>query len=339
MSLEVGKSRLESLGEVEETADLLRYYADAMAQNGGYVRQLGRLNPEDETENNYSILRPYGVWAVISPFNFPMALAAAPIAAALVTGNTVVFKGAPDTPYLGWKTAELFANAGLPDGVFNGILGPDDTLAQRILDHPDVDGFTFTGSYPVGMKVLQAAHRGPGSAPGSHRDGRQESDADFASCRSRQGRAGGHACRVWSRRPEVFGLLTRYIEEAVYERFKAKLLELTETIVVGDPTARAPFMGAVINQEAYDRFKMVAEKASNDGTILTGGKVLTEGDLSKGYFVTPTIIEGLPEDHELVRNELFLPVLHLTPVSSLEEGMKLANRDRVWPDCRRLQRG
>jgi 1-pyrroline-5-carboxylate dehydrogenase len=325
MSLEVGKSRLESLGEVEETADLLRYYADAMAQNGGYVRQLGRLNPEDETENNYSILRPYGVWAVISPFNFPMALAAAPIAAALVTGNTVVFKGAPDTPYLGWKTAELFANAGLPDGVFNGILGPDDTLAQRILDHPDVDGFTFTGSYPVGMKVLQAAHRGPVPRPAVIEMGgknptliSRHADLDKAALGVMRAAFGldGQKCSACSR---------AYIEEAVYERFKAKLLELTETIVVGDPTARAPFMGAVINQEAYDRFKMVAEKASNDGTILTGGKVLTEGDLSKGYFVTPTIIEGLPEDHELVRNELFLPVLHLTPVSSLEEGMKLAN--------------
>jgi 1-pyrroline-5-carboxylate dehydrogenase len=325
MSLEVGKSRLESLGEVEETADLLRYYADAMEQNEGYVRKLGRLNPDDDRENNYSVLRPYGVWAVISPFNFPMALAAAPIAAALVTGNTVVFKGAPDTPFLGWKTAELFANAGLPPGVFNSILGPDETLAQRILDHPDVNGFTFTGSYPVGMKVLEAAHRGPIPRPAVIEMGgknptliSRKADLDKAALGVMRAAFGldGQKCSACSR---------AYIEEQAYEPFKSKLIEITEKIVVGDPTAREPFMGTVINQEAYDRFKTVAEMASNDGTILTGGKVLTDGEMANGYFVTPTVIEGLAEDHELVRTELFLPVVHLTPVKSMEEGMKLAN--------------
>ena len=91
------------------------------------------------------MLNPYGVWAVISPFNFPMALAGAPIAAALVTGNTVVFKGAPQTPYMAWKTAELFAEAGLPAGVFNAVYGPNETVGQTLLDSSLVDGITFTG--------------------------------------------------------------------------------------------------------------------------------------------------------------------------------------------------
>ena len=325
MSLEVGKSRLESLGEVEETADLLRYYADDMEKNEGYLRRLGRLNPDDETENNFSILRPYGVWAVISPFNFPMALSAAPVAAALVTGNTVVFKGAPDTPFNGWKMAELFIEAGLPPGVFNSIQGPDETLAQRILDHPDVSGFTFTGSYPVGMKVLEAAHRGPVPRPAVIEMGgknptviSRKADLDKAAMGVMRAAFGldGQKCSACSR---------VYIEELAYEPFKEKLIGLTEKIVIGDPTERAPFMGTVINQEAYDRFKDVVEKASNDGRILTGGNVLTEGDFGKGYYVTPTVIEGLPEDHEIVRNELFLPVVHVTPITSVEEGMTLAN--------------
>ncbi|MCB9139116.1 MAG: aldehyde dehydrogenase family protein [Caldilineaceae bacterium] len=329
MTLEVGKSRLEALGEVEETADLLRYYADDMEKNEGYVRRLGRLNPDDEQENNYSILRPYGVWAVISPFNFPMALAGAPIAAALVTGNTVVFKGAPDTPFNGWKTAELFADAGLPPGVFNSILGPDNTLAQRILDNPDVAGFTFTGSYPVGMKVLEAAHQGPIPRPTVIEMGgknptiiSRHADLDMAATGVMRAAFGldGQKCSACSR---------VYIEEPVYAEFRARLLDKTEGILVGDPAEREPFMGTVINQRAYDRFKDVAEKASQDGVIVTGGKVLTEGDFAKGYYVTPTIIEGLPEDHELVRNELFLPVVHLTPVASLEEGMAFAN-DTVY---------
>ena len=93
MVFEVGKSRLEALGEVEETADLLRYYANAMEKNQGYINEMGKLSPDDPGEHNYSVLCPYGVWVVISPFNFPMALSAAPIAAALVSGNTIVFKG------------------------------------------------------------------------------------------------------------------------------------------------------------------------------------------------------------------------------------------------------
>jgi 1-pyrroline-5-carboxylate dehydrogenase len=160
MILEVGKSRLEALGEVEESADLLRYYADSMEKNRGFVNELGKLNPDDPKERNYSILRPYGVWVVISPFNFPMALSAAPIAAALVTGNTVVFKGASDTCYTGWKTAELFAEAGLPPGVFNYVSGPGSTVGQELLDNPDVDGWTFTGSYEVGMRVAKRGGEG-----------------------------------------------------------------------------------------------------------------------------------------------------------------------------------
>jgi 1-pyrroline-5-carboxylate dehydrogenase len=158
---EVGKNRLEALGEVEETVDLLYYYADSMEKNNGFVNEMGRLNPADEQERNYSILRPHGAWVVISPFNFPMALSAAPIAAALVTGNTVVFKGSPETPYTSGKVAELFVEAGLPPGVFNSVFGPDEVVGQELLDNPAVDGWTFTGSYPVGMKVLRSATSGP----------------------------------------------------------------------------------------------------------------------------------------------------------------------------------
>ncbi len=92
MVFEVGKNRIEALGEVQETVDLLEYYADSMEKNNGFITEMGKYNPDDPKEQNFSLLKPYGVWVVISPFNFPMALSAAPIAAALLTGNTVVFK-------------------------------------------------------------------------------------------------------------------------------------------------------------------------------------------------------------------------------------------------------
>lgn len=325
MILEVGKSRLEALGEVEETADLLRYYADSMEKNKGFVNELGKLNPNDPKERNYSVLRPYGVWVVISPFNFPMALAGAPISAALVTGNTVVFKGASDTSYIGWKTAELFAEAGFPPGVFNYVSGPGRTVGQELLDNPNVDGWTFTGSYEVGMNVVKRGGAGVYPRPAIVEMGGKNptivsktADINKAALGIMRSAFGldGQKCSACSR---------VYIEEEVYDQFKAKLLELTKAIKVGDPTERDTFMGTVINKGAFEDYQKFVARARADQAVLYGGNVLTEGEFAKGYFVEPAILEGLPEDHELVRNELFLPILHLAKVKTLDEAMQKAN--------------
>jgi 1-pyrroline-5-carboxylate dehydrogenase len=329
MIQEVGKSRLEALGEVEETADLLRYYADSMEKNSGFVNELGKLNPDDPKEKNFSVLRPYGVWAVISPFNFPMALSAAPIAAALVTGNTVVFKGSSDTPYNGWKTAELFAEAGLPVGVFNYVSGPGGTVGQELLDNPGIDGWTFTGSYDVGMMVYGTAAHGAYPRPAIIEMGGKNptivsSTADLNRAATGVMRAAfgmdGQKCSACSR---------VYVQEDVYDEFKAKLLEMTRAAKVADPTRRDAFMGTVINKKAYEDYQRFVDKARADGEVLVGGGVLTEGEFSKGYFVEPAIVEGLPEDHELARTELFLPILHIAKTKTLEEAMEKAN-DTVY---------
>ena len=118
MSFEVGKNRLEALGDVEETADLIRYYCDSMEANDGFRV---KLKAETPRHHNRSVLKPYGVWAVISPFNFPCALAGGPSGGALVAGNTVVFKPATDTPYTGWLLTTCFRDAGVPAGVFNFV--------------------------------------------------------------------------------------------------------------------------------------------------------------------------------------------------------------------------
>jgi 1-pyrroline-5-carboxylate dehydrogenase len=325
MILEVGKSRLEALGEVEEAADLLRYYAASMENNNGFVNEMGKLRPADPEEHNFSVLTPYGVWVVISPFNFPMALSAAPIAAALVTGNTVVFKGALETPYNGWKTAELFIEAGLPPGVFNSVLGPDETVGQTLLDSPDVNGWTFTGSYEVGMKVLRNATRGPYPRPAIVEMGGKNptivsktADLDKAATGVTRAAFGmdGQKCSACSR---------VYVQGEIYDAFKNRLIEKTKAIKVGDPAARDVFMGTVSHKEAYDKYRQYMKKARVDGQVLVGGNVLTAGNMAKGYFVEPTIIEGLPEDHELVKNELFVPILHLAKVKTLDEAMEKSN--------------
>ncbi|HZH04823.1 MAG TPA: aldehyde dehydrogenase family protein, partial [Myxococcaceae bacterium] len=152
MSLETGKNRLESLGDVEESADLLRYYAAQVEDADGYLKPLNRLSPREDTR---SVLRPYGVFAVISPFNFPLALAAGMSAGALLGGNAVLLKPSEETP---WSAEALFhalRDAGLPEGLFQLLYGHGETLGAALVRHPGVDGVAFTGSKQVGLDILR----------------------------------------------------------------------------------------------------------------------------------------------------------------------------------------
>nr|NIN95537.1 aldehyde dehydrogenase family protein [Anaerolineae bacterium]NIQ78523.1 aldehyde dehydrogenase family protein [Anaerolineae bacterium] len=116
-----------------------------------------------------------------------------------------------------------------------------------------------------------------------------------------------------------------YVQEGVYEEFKTRLVEMTRAIKVGDPTQRYTFMGPLINRKAYANYQQYVKMARADGTVLFGGNVLTKGEFARGYFVEPTVVEGLPEDHELVKKELFLPILHIAKVKTLDEAMEKAN--------------
>ena len=144
MAYEVGKNRIEALGEVEESADLIRYYSQTMEDNEGYDHPMGNLG--DATVHTRSVLRPHGVFAVISPFNFPMALAAGPTSAAMMAGNTVVLKPASASPLSAVKLIEAYRDAGVPDGVVNLVMGPGDVVGQALQDHPGIDGIVFTGA-------------------------------------------------------------------------------------------------------------------------------------------------------------------------------------------------
>src|SRR5512142_1283440 len=154
-TLEVGKNRMESLGDIAETADLVRYACSQMEENDGFVVEMGKDPLVGYDATNISILRPYGVWLVVSPFNFPWALTGGPSAAALVAGNTLVIKPATDTAWVVRMLAECFRDAGLSEGVCNFVTGPGRTLGQALVDSPEVDGVTFTGSFDVGMKMFQ----------------------------------------------------------------------------------------------------------------------------------------------------------------------------------------
>src|SRR5213076_2063231 len=165
MSLEVGKNRMEALGEVQETADFFNLYADDYAGHNGFDNPLPDDPLLDFCTHNRSVMKPYGVWVVVAPYNFPFALAGGPVAAALITGNTVVLKTASDTPWSGRLLADCLRDAGIPRGVFNYLNGGGSVVGEALLNHPNTAGITFTGSFDVGMHIYRSMANGPYPRP------------------------------------------------------------------------------------------------------------------------------------------------------------------------------
>jgi 1-pyrroline-5-carboxylate dehydrogenase len=325
LALEVGKNRMESLGDIAETADLIRYACYQMEKNEGYVVEMGRDPLVGYTATNFSALRPYGVWLVISPFNFPSALTGGPSGAALVAGNTIVIKPATDTPWVVRLLAECFRDAGLPDGVCNYVTGPGSTLGKALIENPNVDGVTFTGSFDVGMSIFREFAKGRYVRPAILELGgknpaivSRNADVERAAIGIVRSAFGlqGQKCSACSR---VF------VEEPLYDQLVEKLVELTNKLVVGDPTEREVYMGPVINHSSYKDFQDFTEELSQAGTFLTGGKILTDGDLSKGYFCAPTLVADVPLEHRLWKHEMFVPITTIAKVGDLDKAMQLAN--------------
>jgi 1-pyrroline-5-carboxylate dehydrogenase len=322
MTFEVGKNRLVSLGDVEEAADLLRYYSDEMEKNDGFVKPMGSLS---DTEHTRSVLKPHGVWAVISPFNFPMALSGGPCAGALIAGNTVILKPSSDAPLLGWKFGEALREAGIPDGVFNFVTGPGETVGAELQENPDIDGMVFTGSYEVGMKLYKGFTQDfprpiitemGGKNPAIVTANANLDEAAEGVVRSAFG-FDGQKCSALSR---------VYVDRRVADQFVDKVVERTKQIAVGDPTRRENWMGPVINRRAVDKFEQAVDEAKADGgTVAVGGEVLRDGDTGRGYYPAPTVVTGLPTTHRLFRDELFVPFLVVGEVDSLDEALTLAN--------------
>jgi len=326
MALEVGKNRMESLGDVQETADLMYWPTQMMEENKGFTKPMGKDPLTGWDSTNVSVLRPYGVWLVVSPFNFPFALTGGPTGAALVAGNTVVIKPATDTAWIVRLYAECLRDAGIPDGVFNFVTGPGSTLGQALVDSKDVDGATFTGSFDVGMKmyrdfasrnyvrpiILELGGKNPAIVS---RNANLE-DAATGIVRSAFGLQ-GQKCSAASR---------VIVEEPVYDELVAKLKAKTDALVIGDPTEQATYLGPVINKGSYQEFKDFTEEISGaGGNFLTGGHVKSGGMFDKGYFCEPTLVTDLPFEHRLWKHEMFLPITTIGKVGNLDEAMTIAN--------------
>jgi 1-pyrroline-5-carboxylate dehydrogenase len=325
MAMEVGKNRMESLGDVQETADLISYACDQMEANQGYIVEMGKDPLVGYEAHNISVLKPYGVWLVISPFNFPFALTGGPAGAALVTGNTVVIKPATDTAWIVRLLVDCFRDAGLPDGVVNFVSGPGRTLGQALVTCA-VDGVTFTGSFDVGAGIFR----------------------DFSKCnwvRPILLELGGKNAVIVSRHADLeraalgivrsaFGLQGQkcsaasriFVDAAVYDELSSRLKTLTEKLTIGDPTERNTYLGPVINESAYKEFQGYCQEiTAGGGRLLAGGKVRTGNLYDKGWFCEPTLAIDLPLHHRLWKHEMFLPIATIAKVENMDEAMRHAN--------------
>lgn len=316
ISAETGKSRLEALGEAQEAVDLIDTYAAQVEDEGDNRKRMKTADPKEE---NTDLLRPYGVFAVIGPFNFPTALNVNMAAAALLTGNTVVIKPSDKAPHSGAVVGQIFNNH-LPAGVANLIHGGAATGIA--LTNSAVDGIAFTGSAEVGWNMVRTLGDGPFGRPVLAEMGGKNvtvvsrtADLDAAAegvMRSAYGLS-GQKCSACSR---------VVVETDVHDDFVAKLTERVNALAVAAPEDRDAFMGPVIDESAAQRFeKAVASAREAGATIEAGGD---RPDLP-GHFVNPTVISGLPAGHDLTRTELFLPFVTVTAVDSFDAAIDEAN--------------
>ena len=320
--IEVGKSRLEAAGEVEEAIDLIRHYCDEMERNDGFREERPGASSAEKCS---VVLRPYGVFGVIAPFNFPVALSVGMMSAALVAGNTVVFKPSDAAGLTGRLVVEALVEGGLPDGVLNLVFGATET-GEALARHPDVDGFAFTGSNAVGMTIMRHAASAQAMRPVLAEMGGKNpafvtasADLDLAAtgiARSAFGLS-GQKCSAASK---------AYVARHLVNEFLGKLVETTSKFVVGDPRKRDVFMGPVIDEDALNRFKGASQQAAADGNVILGGRQLDGGLFDRGPYVAPTIVGGLGADHRINRDELFLPFISVQPFDDLETAIADANR-------------
>jgi 1-pyrroline-5-carboxylate dehydrogenase len=325
LTLEVGKNRMEALGEAQEAADFFFTYCDDFERQEGFTRALPDDPLPSHVSHNRSVLKPYGAWVVITPFNFPIALAAGPVAAALVTGNTVVLKGATATPWAGRLLADCMRDAGVPPGVFNYLSGSSGEIGAALIDHPLTAGVTFTGSYEVGRQIALKLQGGSYPKPCIAEMGGK--NACIVTARADLARAaagivrsafgmGGQKCSALSR---------LYVSTAVAEPLIERLLQQIAALAIGDPARRENWLGPVATQSGYEDYARYAAGLRADGArVLAGGEQLRAGSFARGLFVRPTLAEA-PVSHALWQQEMFLPILMLHRVASNEEAMQLAN--------------
>lgn len=281
----------------------------------------------DQTALNYTLRRPRGVAGLISPWNLPLYLLSWKIAPALATGNTAVAKPSELTPMTAWMLAGLCREAGLPAGVLNIVLGTGPAAGAPLVSHPAVTTISFTGGTATGTAIAKSA------APGLKKltlelGGKNPTllfaDADFERAIPGIVRSSftnqGQICLCGSR---------ILVEASAYQEFLARFVAAAAALVVGDPAHEATGIGAVVSAAHRDKIERYVELARQEGgsVLLGGARPAGLPDRCRdGFFVTPTVITGLPMDCRVNQEEIFGPVVTVTPFGSEAEAVTLANR-------------
>ncbi|MEM3791549.1 MAG: aldehyde dehydrogenase family protein [Candidatus Micrarchaeaceae archaeon] len=334
LSMENGKNRYESIGEVDEAIDFMRYYAIELLKNRGYVvrHKLGGSTAKVSAgfqgapgnEENIKInMVPYGVFGVIAPFNFPISISTGMSTGAMVTGNTVVFKPSSTdntTMLSGYLIYEFLSEAGIPPGVFNYLPGPGSEVGDELVINKEVKGIVFTGSRKTGMDMIKKAYDlGLQKVFVVEMGGKnpiivsKTADLDEAAEGIVSAAFGysGQKCSAGSR---------VYVHESVKEILTSKIVEKTKGLKIGNPLEKGVYIGPLISEKALQKYKESIEEAKKSGRIIYGGKVLDE----KNRYVEPTIVEA-DHSNRLFKEELFVPILLIDSYKDFEEAIRKAN--------------
>lgn len=318
MTKEMGKTFAEAKGETARGVAILRYYA------GEGMRPVGDVIPSTDSDALMFTTRvPLGVVGVITPWNFPVAIPMWKMAPALIYGNTVVIKPASETAITCAKVIECLHDAGIPAGVINMVTGSGSRIGTEMVNHPEIDAITFTGSNTVGKQLAQTAiSRGikyqlemGGKNPVIVAN---DADLDLAVQATISGglKSSGQKCTATSR---------VIVQQDVYDQFKEKLLEKVAAITVGDGMEEGTWMGPSASENQLNTVLSAIAKGKSEGANLLFGGEKVEKEGLNGYYVEPTVFENVTSTMTLAREEIFGPVLALMKVDTIEEALELAN--------------
>ncbi|KXH83872.1 aldehyde dehydrogenase family protein [Sporosarcina sp. HYO08] len=319
LTKEMGKVIEEARGEVQEGIDMAFYMA-------GEGRRLFGETVPSELQNKFamSVRAPIGVVGLITPWNFPVAIATWKSFPAIVAGNTFVWKPATETPMLAYEMALIFEGAGLPKGVANIVFGTGSVVGTAMIEHPDVRVISFTGSTETGRSVAEAGGRHLKKVSlemGGKNAVIVMDDADLELAVegilwSAFGTT-GQRCTACSR---------VIVHKDIKKDLEEKLLAAMEGLTIGDGLDESVKVGPVINEKALKKIQKYVEIGREEGAqLLVGGNVLSDGNYANGHFFEPTLFTNVKWDSRLAQEEIFGPVVSLIEVESLEEAIEVNN--------------
>jgi acyl-CoA reductase-like NAD-dependent aldehyde dehydrogenase len=317
-SLCTGKTMFDS-GKVEIpfAAEVFRYYAGWASKIHGETLQLR------DTAFTFTLRHPVGVIGAIVPWNFPFLLSSWKLAPALAAGNTVVIKPASQTPLTALKFAQLCAEAGLPEGVLNVVTGPGGKVGMALVRDPRVDKIAFTGSTEVGKQIMREAS-GTLKRLSLELGGKSPNivfaDADLEAA------VRGAMTGIFYNKGEVCAAGSRlFLEQSIHDEFMSKLTDRVKTFKVGDPMDKSTRMGPVVSKAQMETVLGYIEAGKREGAkLVAGGQRASVGN-GKGYYVEPTIFDGVSNSMTIAREEIFGPVLSVIPFKSVEDGIAQGN--------------